>query len=299
MDIKLLRSFVQLSDAGHYGKAAAKLFITQSTLSKQIHALEADIGGPLFERGRHGAKLTRVGQIFRQEAALLLRLNDDITIRMHRATAGLTGSLDVGFGISTLTTAPHIIARFRAMTPDCQITLNDIPSAEQHQRLLDGRLDIGFCRAPAAGRELSFMHVIEEQLALTLPVDMAHLASVPLPILNDLGFVALSPGRGLGLAAQISAWCSVAQFSPRLIQQADDILTVHAVVAAGLGAAFLPLRGIEALGGRTHHAPLIGPGSRWPVGLCWRISETNPLVLRFVDHVATFVAGRTANLEQQ
>ena len=58
MEIKLLRSFIELIDAGHYGKASAKLFVTQSTLSKQIQALEASVGGPLFERGRHGAKLT-------------------------------------------------------------------------------------------------------------------------------------------------------------------------------------------------------------------------------------------------
>ena len=50
MELKLLRSFIQLIDTGHYGKASAKLFVTQSTLSKQIQALESAVGGPLFER---------------------------------------------------------------------------------------------------------------------------------------------------------------------------------------------------------------------------------------------------------
>jgi DNA-binding transcriptional LysR family regulator len=283
MDIKLLRSFVELTDAGHYGKAASKLFVTQSTLSKQIQALEALVGGPLFERGRHGAKLTPLGNLLQQEARVLLRLSDEINVKMHRANAGLTGHLDIGFGISTLIAAPSLIADFREMSPDSQITLNDLPSREQHQRLLSGRLDIGFCRAPEEDHELSFLPVLEERLALVLPCGMKLPSRNRLSTLNRLGFVALSPSRGPGLDAQISQWCTSARFKPRIVQHADDILTVHAVVAAGLGAAFLPWHGVEALGNRTHQHPLSGSASKWPVGVCWRSADTNPLLLRFIE----------------
>ena len=286
MDIKLLRSFVQLTDTGHYGKAASKLFVTQSTLSKQIQALEATVDGPLFERGRHGAKLTPLGKLLQQEARALLRLSDEIDVKMHRANAGLTGHLDIGFGISTLITAPRLIAGFRVTTPDSQITLNDLPSREQHQRLLGGRLDVGFCRAPEEAGELSFMPVLEEQLALVLSRGMKIPSRSRLSILNRLGFVALSPSRGPGLDAQISRWCSSAGFKPRIVQHADDILTVHAVVAAGLGAAFLPWHGVDALGDRTRQQPLSGPASKWPVGICWRSADANSLLLRFVDYVS-------------
>src|SRR4051794_10252053 len=286
MDIRLLRSFVELTETGHYGKAASKLFVTQSTLSKQIQALEAMVGGPLFERGRHGAKLTPLGRLLQQEARVLLRLSDEIDVKMHRANAGLTGHLDIGFGISTLITAPRLIAGFREKTPDSQITLNDLPSSEQHQRLLGGRLDVGFCRAPKETDELSFMPVIEERLALVLPHGMDISPRSRLPTLNRLGFVALSPSRGPGLNAQISHWCAAAGFNPRIVQHADDILTVHAVVAAGLGAAFLPWHGVEALGKRTHQQPLSGSASKWPVGICWRSADTNPLLLRFIDYVS-------------
>ncbi|GLS23231.1 LysR family transcriptional regulator [Labrys miyagiensis] len=287
MDIKLLRSFVQLIDAGHYGRASSKLFVTQSTLSKQIQALETMVGGPLFERGRHGAKLTPLGKLLQQEARVLLRLSDDLDVKMHRANAGLTGNLDIGFGISTLVTAPRLIAGFRMMTPDSRITLNDLPSREQHQRLLGGRLDVGFCRAPEEVGELSFMPVLEERLALVLSSDTEIPPRSRLSTLNSLGFVALSPSRGPGLDAQISRWCTSARFRPRIIQHADDVLTIHAVVAAGLGAAFLPWHGVEALGNRTHQQPLSGPASKWPVGICWRSADINPLLLRFVDYVST------------
>lgn len=286
MDVKLLRSFVRLTDTGHYGKAAARLFVTQSTLSKQIQALETMVGGPLFERGRHGAKLTPLGKLLQQESRALLRLSDEIEIKMHRANAGLTGHLDIGFGISTLITAPRLIAGFRIAISDSQITLNDLPSDEQHQRLLAGRLDIGFCRAPEKVGELSFIPIIEERLALVLPCGMEIPSQNQFATLNRVGFVALSPSRGPGLDAEINHWCTSARFKPRIVQHADDILTVHAVVAAGLGAAFLPWHGVNALGNRTHQQPLTCPVSKWPIGLCWRSSDTNPLLLQFVDYVS-------------
>lgn len=286
MEIKLLHSFIQLIDTGHYGKASAKLFVTQSTLSKQIQALESAVGGPLFERGRHGAKLTPLGELLQREARPLLRLNDDIDRKMHRAIAGLTGYLDIGFGISTLVVAPELIAGFRAATPDCRITLNDLPSREQHQRLLDGRLDVGFCREPGEADELSFMPVIDERLALVLPSGMRMPAQDRLTELNQFGFVALSPSRGPGLDEQISRWCSLAGFEPRIVQYADDILTVHSIVSAGLGAAFLPWRGVDALAGSTDKQALSGPESSWPVGICWHRRHTSPLLARFVEHVS-------------
>ena len=290
MEIKLLRSFIQLIDSGHYGKASAKLFVTQSTLTKQIQALEAAMGGALFERGRHGAKLTPLGELLQRETRPLLQLNDDVDRKMHRAIAGLSGYLDIGFGISTLAVAPRLIAGFRAATPDCSITLNDLPSREQHQRLLDGRLDIGFCRAPEDDRGLAFMPVVEEYLALALPSGVTMPAQDRLAELNELGFVALSPSRGPGLDDQIRRWCSLAGFEPRVAQYADDILTVHAIVSAGLGAAFLPWHGVRALAGSIRTQSLSGPESKWPVGICWHRKHTSPLLAGFVDHV-------TKNLE--
>lgn len=284
MDLKLLRAFVELVDAGHYGKAAAKLCVTQSTLTKQIQALEAAVGGVLFERGRHGARPTALGEVLLAEARPLMRLNEEADLRLKRASAGLTGQLDIGFGISTLIAAPALIAGFRRAVPDCRITLNDMASREQHDRLLADRLDVGFCRAPETA-DLSFAPVLTEHLALVVPHGLPLPPPDRLDDLNALGFVALAPRRGPGLDAQVAAWCAAAGFVPRVVQQADDILTVHAVVAAGLGAALLPWQGVEALGGATQHLRLSGAHASWPIGVCWRTTDSNPLLRRFVEHV--------------
>lgn len=283
MELKLLRAFVALASAGHYGLAASRLFVTQPTLSKQIQALEIQVGGALFERGRHGAKLTPLGGLLLKEAGRLISLSDEIAGKLNRAKTGLAGHLDLGFGLSTLLRAPAAIATFRRAVPDCEITLNDLPSDEQHRRLRDGRLDLGFCRAPT-GDDLAFRPILDERLALVLP------RGTPLPVpdrradLNRLGFVALARQRGAGLAAQIDRWCAEVGFRPRVVQYADDILTVHAVVAAGLGAALLPM-GVTALGDQTDRHPLDGEAAVWPVGICWRTDDANPLLRRLVVHI--------------
>lgn len=285
MDIKLLRSFRELAETGHYGRAAAKLHITQSTLSKQIKALEDDIGCVLFERGRRGAALTSLGRLFLKEARSLLQHSDEVEAKMRGAGSGALGSLDMAFGFSTLITAPRLIAGFREAVPDCQITLNDMSSAEQHRRILSGRLDVGFCRAPEQAGGLTFAPVFTEHLAVVVPPGTEIPPQGRLSALNRLGFVMLTPSRGPGLDAQTNQWSRHAEFTPRIIQYANDILTVHAVVAAGLGAAFLPWHGVKVLSERTKHQKLQGQGSSWPVGICWRTNDANPLLLRFVAHV--------------
>ena len=287
MDLKLLRAFVELVDSGHYGKASARLCVTQSTLTKQIQALEAAVGGVLFERGRHGAKPTALGQVLLAEARPLLRLSQELDTRLKRASAG-----------------PHRSARHRLRHIDadrragadrrpsasgCPIAGSpsmDMASREQHERLLAGRLDVGFCRAPRPGGDLCFRPVLTEHLALVVPHGVGLPPPDRLDDLNALGFVALASRRGPGLDAQIAAWCAGAGFTPRVVQQADDILTVHAVVAAGLGAALLPWQGVEALGGATQHLRLSGKHASWPIGLCWRAADSNPLLRRFVEHVS-------------
>ena len=285
MDIKLLRSFSVLASVGHYGRAAKQLNMTQSTLSKQIRALEEDIGGFLIERGRHGANLTALGTMLLKEAEALLRHNDEIEAKMRSANDGLAGHLDVAFGISTLRKAPGLITSFRQDVPNCQITLNDMASAEQHQRLLARRLDVGFCRAPENAEELEFLPLFVEHLALIAPQDIEMPSENRVEELNRLGFVMLSSTRGPGLDRQINHWCQSAKVVPRVIQQADDVLTVHAVVAAGLGVAFFPWHGVQALAGPVRRLKLDGAAATWPMGLCWRKRESSPLLLRFIDHV--------------
>ncbi|HXZ10471.1 MAG TPA: LysR substrate-binding domain-containing protein, partial [Paraburkholderia sp.] len=279
-----------VADLGHFGSAANALFISQPALSKQIVALEEELGGRLFERGRHGAELTSFGAAFRADAQTLVRDADEILARAREASSGKRGYLRVGFGMSVLTTAPQLIAEYRKRYPKVSVTLYDYSSAEQTRRILSGKLDVGFMRLPA-DEGLASLPVLDETLGLAVPQG-ARWKRLPADLreLNDPGFVALARGLGPGLAKQIENWCAQHAFVPRVVQQAGDIQTVLAAVAAGVGVAFLPSHA-QSLLRDARILPLRDTAARWTVGLAWQASRDDPVIDRFVELVREALSG--------
>ena len=291
MELKLLRAFLTVAELRHFGHAAEVLCVSQPALSKQIVALEDSLGARLFERGRHGAELTTFGAGFLPDAQSLVRDADEVLTRARESSSGTRGYLRVGLELSTLTLAPQLIAEFRRQYPKVNVTLNDLSSAEQGRRLLAGKLDVGFLRLPADSG-LDAFPVLDEALALAVP-QHARWKRIPanLEELNEQGFIGLARGRGPGLAAQIDRWCSEHGFVPRVTQQADDIQTVLAAVAAGVGAAFLPSR-TQYLLRDARVLPLRGTAAQWQVGLAWPAERDDPVMTRFIEFVRATVKYR-------
>ncbi|WP_250536051.1 LysR substrate-binding domain-containing protein [Caballeronia sp. AZ10_KS36] len=284
MELKLLKTFLAVAELRHFSRAAEALHLSQPALSKQIVALEASLGGKLFERGRHGAELTPFGEAFLPDAQALMRDADDILARARDASSGRTGHLRIGICLSVLTLVPRLIADFRRQNPGVAITLSDLSSSEQSRRILAGKLDAGFMRLPAASGLTSF-RVIDEGLALAMPADSRYKRlPTDLGALNDIGFIALSRARGPGLAAQIDRWCGERHFVPHVTQHAEDVQSVLTSVAAGVGVAFIPSRAQHLLRDATV-LPLNGKHAKWRVGLAWPSAKENAVTARFVRHV--------------
>ncbi len=284
MELKLLRAFLTVTELRHFGRAADALHLSQPALSKQIAALETLLGGRLFERGRHGADLTAFGEAFRPGALSLIGEADDLLIRAREASSGQRGHLRVGLGLSVLKVAPQWLASFRSMNPSVGATVKDMSSFDQTRALLSGQLDVGFLRLPA-DPGLATIAVLDESLILAVP-DHVKWKRLPADLnkLNALGIVALSCSVGPGLAAQIDQWCANRKFVPRVIQRANDIQSVLAAVAAGVGAAFLP-SGAQYLLRDATIIPLHDDLTRWQIGLAWNITRSDPVVDKFVAHV--------------
>jgi DNA-binding transcriptional LysR family regulator len=285
MEFRLLKAFVAAADAGNFSRAAETLHMSQSTLSKQIGALEASVGGRLFERGRHGADLTVFGQTFLADARALVRDADDVLARARQASSGRRGHLRVGLCLSVLSLVPRLVADFRREHPDVAITVTDLSSAEQTRRLIAGSLDAGFLRLPAAAG-LSSLPVIDERLALAVPArsDYRRLPR-DLSVLNEVGFVALTRSRGPGLAAQIERWCGEHRFVPHVTHEAEDTQSVLTSVAAGVGFAFIPSHAQHLLRDAAV-LPLPGRHATWRIGLAWSSKREDPVCERFIGYMA-------------
>ena len=285
MDIKLLRAFVTLSQLGWYHSAAEKLCITQPALTKQIQTLESLSGVTLFQRGRHGAKLTVAGEQLLRGASEVLERYDNFCAEVIGIQKGKTGKLTVGFGISSFRLAPERVAAFRSLYPDVRVSLNDMPSAVQFRLLIEGQLQTGFVRLPAP-EQLESKILAEEQLVLAVAQehDTGSVSATGLLSLSQL--LQLSRDRGEGLSAQTELFLSGHHLTPRTVSAADDIQTLLALVAAGDGVALLPAEVIHILLAGVRLVALEGEHTTWQTGIAWNPQIKDPLRDNFIKMVS-------------
>jgi DNA-binding transcriptional LysR family regulator len=166
LDLRKLRYFVAVADRLHFGRAADELHIAQPALSRQIRALEHDLGASLFTRGSHGVALTDAGRQLLADAGPLLASADAVRRRVSVAARG-SRRLVVGFrsGIPIIPAA----RAFEARHPDVVVDVQRMEWDDQALMLLDGRVDVGYVRLPIDETGLRLTPLYTEPLMVVLP----------------------------------------------------------------------------------------------------------------------------------
>ncbi|MFI6675142.1 LysR family transcriptional regulator [Kribbella sp. NPDC050470] len=282
MDLRLLRAFVTVARLHNFGAAAEELSTSQPALTKQIQVLERRVGSVLFSRGRHGARLTPAGELLLPDALELLDRAEAFDRRAALVAAGSEGSLAIGFGLSGIDLAPRSVALFRSRWPGVAVSLDDMSSAVQCERLLAGSLQIGFVRLPVPAG-LEHLRLRRDRLALAV----ADGVDVPRDVgswLDGRPLVRLVPARGPGLTAQIQGLYAELGCHPGVLQEAADLQTVLALVAAGAGPAVVPVSAERIAPSGLRLVPLSGRAATWWIGAAW--ATRTPLTERFVKAAA-------------
>jgi DNA-binding transcriptional LysR family regulator len=166
LDLRKLRYFVAVADRLHFGRAAEELHIAQPVLSRQIRALEQDLGASLFTRDRHGVELTDAGRQLLAEAGPLLASTQALRRRVS-AAAGGKRRLMVGFRAGVAVT-PAARA-FEDRHPDVVVDVQRIEADDQAAMLLDGRIDVGYVRLPIDEAGLRVTPLYTEPRVAVLP----------------------------------------------------------------------------------------------------------------------------------
>ncbi|MFF7651777.1 LysR family transcriptional regulator [Streptomyces sp. NPDC007983] len=166
LDLRKMRYFVAVADELHFGGAADELHIAQPVLSRQIRALEQDLGASLFTRDRHGVALTDAGRQLLADAGPLLASAHAVRRRVSAAARG-SRRLMVGFraGIPVIPAA----RAFEARHPDVVVDVQRIEGDDQAPMLLDGRIDVGFVRLPIDEAGLRVTPLYTEPRVVVLP----------------------------------------------------------------------------------------------------------------------------------
>jgi DNA-binding transcriptional LysR family regulator len=247
-----------------------------------MQRLEAKVAGPLLIRGYRRVTLTPAGEILRDRARSLLR-EAEIAEQMARlAVNGKAGLLRIGFGIASLAAGlPGILARFRHHFPAVQVSMRDMSTPDQIAALEQGDIDVGFVRLPVERAELVTVPVLEEVLVAAVPRGMSYRKG--LSGLRNEPFVVISRSVSASFFDHLIGTCRAAGFSPRIVQEVNELFTVLNLVQAGLGVSLVP-RSASLM--RVPDVRLLDTNlaeAKWRIGLAWRkLDQSDPLVRNFV-----------------
>lgn len=244
MELRHLRYFVAAARAGNLHQAAQRLHIVQPALSRQIQALEEDLGTSLFERTPQGVLLTAAGQVFFEGAQAILLEVDRLSQRTRRAARGQVGVLAVAFNdVGTrCPTIPESFRVFRVECPEVDLKITLAKSVTQLKALEEGSIEAGFLfDRPPHLPQYEGMPVFEDNRALVLPVShrLAHAQTIRLQDLREEDFV-LTRRDLLGTGwDRIMEACRAGGLEPRVVQEMDNEQAIISLLIAGMGVGLL------------------------------------------------------------
>jgi DNA-binding transcriptional LysR family regulator len=287
-----LHAFVVLASELHFRKASERLFLSQPALSKKIQRLEEKLKGAIFVRSHRRVALTDAGKSFLPKAAKLLQDAEDALRETQAVVEGRIGTLRIGFGIASLPEIlPRTILRFRRLYPDVELQMREMSSPSQVSSLIESRLDVGILRMPVANRKLMCVPLFSERLVLAAPAHIPYRPKEGINGFRNSGFIFVSPSVSKTFHDRVLALCQRVGFTPRVVQEANEILTILHFVRAGLGVSLVPRSAmrLKVPGVRFHE-----PGWKeplWQIGIAWsRNSDKLPLISCLVKVMQAIVS---------
>lgn len=286
MDFRHLESFLVLAEELHFGRAAARLHLGQSSLSQQLQRLERRVGVELVERSSHHVRLTDAGQAFRVEARHILDRTSRAVSVAREVAAGRVGTLEVGFncpaGVRAL---PRTLARLAAEHPGVTARLTERRSGPQLRAVEAGELDVALAYSTSdpgsalCSRQLLRVPVVavvseDHELADRATVTFADLARQRCvlfrrelsPALHD---AVLGGGQRAGTALTV-------------VEEVDDTAATGIVLASRPLVGFASaVRATDALARGLRAVPLVDPVPTVELRAVWR-ADAGPLVAAFL-----------------
>jgi DNA-binding transcriptional LysR family regulator len=295
LNVARLKILNEVAHRGSFSAAANALDYTQSAISQQIAALEAEAGMTLLARHPRGVSLTAAGQTLVGHAEGILARLESAEAALS-AIAGLRGGRlrMASFPTAGATLMPLAIATFRARYPDVELTLAEGEPEQIAPRLRAGELDLALLYEfgeSSLSDDIAQVELLEDPLYLALPRDHA-LAEKPKLRLEDLrGEAWVQTSSSSPCARHVVRSCHAAGFEPHVAFESDDYQTVQGLVAAGVGVALIPelalsvIREDIAIRSLSPHPPARQVIAATPAGS--RLLPAAPAMLAVLEQAAT------------
>jgi len=286
MNLRALHMFVATAEAGGLGRACSRLHLSQPAASRQLHALEAELGVPLFHRGGRQLQLTAEGADLLRQSHQLLTAADLLVDRARALKGGRTGTLKVA-------ATPHVIAgvlapflrHHQSRHPGVEVQLVEGGAAQQPDRLESGEVQLAIM--PTGDERFDGRLLYPVYALVVLPdthrlgrhavVDIEELADEPILLLR----------REFGSRGWFDAACEIAHFRPRVRLESAAPQTLIELAAVGYGVAVVPST-VVLRGEGVRVVPLIQKKSslgRWSMVAWGRHRHVPEYARQFVDEL--------------
>lgn len=241
MELKHLRFVIALAEELHFGRAAARLYISQPPLSQHIKKLENELGTKLFVRTKRKVQVTEAGEILVARARQILCDVDRTVQLVAKAGHGESGSLKIGCLNSSRHTLSDAIRMFARKYPHVRLEMLGIVASERIEALHTGRIDIGFINIPIEDPYLIVKPLFWDPLVAAFPLHhrLASRKNVPIAALSGERFVVISRRVKPTIHNLVITMCQEAGFNPQIVQEADDLQSMATMVAAGVGISIV------------------------------------------------------------
>ena len=289
MELRHLRCFLAVAEELHFARAAERLHIEQSPLSRAIKELEEELGVRLFNRTTRSTSLTRAGQLFLKHVPRVFTALDQARGSVQAAAAGFHDQLRLA--LSDGITRPRLsalLAQCREEEPQVDIRLFEVPLGQQLRGLHEDLYDLGFAQSPEVGDGIVAIPAWSDPLVVAVPARHPLLAYQRIPLDEVLRhpLVACDPQSCEGHCHQIRRILRSADREPLVVEQVSSHDLMLTLVAAGyalalVGASHLAASRREELVAR----PLAGRSQVLTTWLLRRDAEPSETLRRFIGRV--------------
>lgn len=294
MTIFQLECFTALAQSLNFTQTADDVFISQSTLSRNISAIEHELGFQLLRRNTKTVELTPAGERFYSSASYILQCFRRGVTEARQAQDGLVGRLKLGIQQDAFEPfAVDLINSFRETYPDIELNLRPMSLHELHRSLNNGDLDIIIGAGQSSLEHPGRILLSSRTECVVLPVwhALAGRESIQMEELRNEHFVAMSTTASPSGNYLLMKYAAEAGFSPNIAATAESVPSLMMLVACGVGISILYKELEINAQGRLHFVPVEGLAS-FKRYLMWDEDSLNPVLHSFLQSAEEFVRNK-------
>jgi len=288
MDLRQIRYFLAVAETQNVTRAAEKLHIAQPPLSRQIKAIEAELGVTLFLREGRRMQLTEAGRFLADQAVQVLARWNDVLDSTRKIGEQGKRWFGIGFVPSTLYGfVPSLMKRMLQVDARIEVGLSELTTLQQLDALKAGRIDMGLGRIVFNDPAVERKTILDEAMVAALPVEhpLSQRAAVSADELAAYPFIVYPAKPRPSYADHVVNLFRLAGCPVRVAHEANELQTALGLVAGGVGVAVVPA-GVRRLRYEAiRYVPLSSPGFTSPVIVSYRKGDGSEFLQQALTHV--------------